>query len=73
MPLFVFECTDCHVQAELLVSGKGEALCPSCGSSSVGKLPSAFAPMRGGRTPESAPMTCGVSNCCMGQGGRALN
>jgi len=73
MPLFAVECVDCHAQAELLVSGTFDARCPSCGSSSVEKLPSAFAPMSGGQSPESVPMDCGTSNRCMGQGGCGLN
>lgn len=73
MPLFAFECADCHAQTELLVASTGEAQCPSCGSGTVAKLPSAFAPMSGPIASDPAPAACGTANCCMGEGGCALN
>jgi putative FmdB family regulatory protein len=44
MPIFDFSCDACAQTFELLVLSKGDAVCPSCGSTALTKLMSAPAP-----------------------------
>ncbi|OAI24853.1 FmdB family transcriptional regulator [Methylosinus sp. R-45379] len=32
MPLYSYECQDCHAEFELLISASDTPVCPSCGS-----------------------------------------
>ena len=43
MPLYDFECESCGFVFERLVAASASAECPSCASSLVKRLPSAFA------------------------------
>lgn len=73
MPLFAFECPDCYTVAEILVSGTVAPFCPGCGSASLDKLPSAFAPVQGPGHRNSTVSRSETANCCRGQGGCSLN
>jgi putative FmdB family regulatory protein len=35
MPLYSYECEDCHAECELLVRGSDTPVCPSCGSAKL--------------------------------------
>lgn len=48
MPLFDFECRECHERFEEIVSSETRVVCPDCGSGDVAKLWSPFAVGRGG-------------------------
>ncbi len=69
MPLFVFECKDCHAENEILVRGETVPECPSCGSKKLVKQASAFAALSGGPSRGDMPAGCGASSCCQLQGG----
>ena len=47
MPLFEFECHQCHREVEVLVRGSETPECPECGSSKLEKLLSAHSNMAG--------------------------
>ena len=66
MPLFRFECADCHVEMEILVRGQEGPVCTACGSTRLQKQLSHIAPMT-----QSAPefAGCGAASCCQMQGG----
>lgn len=70
MPLFEFECADCHAQVEILVRGTEAPVCPKCASSALQKRISvpAHPATNGGRLPvgSSCPPSlppCGPG-CC---------
>lgn len=45
MPLFYYECKDCHKTSEILVkSAEEKVTCPNCGSKKMEKMLSHFAP-----------------------------
>lgn len=37
MPLYSYECQDCHSEFELLVRASDTPVCPSCGSAKLGQ------------------------------------
>lgn len=43
MPIFEYECNDCHKQVEVLVRGSETPECPACESKSLRKLLSVVA------------------------------
>jgi putative FmdB family regulatory protein len=73
MPLFDFECEDCHTEVELLVRGDEKPECPECHSPNMRKqlgAPAAHV-ASGGGLPMSMPGGgCGKPQCgqgrCMG-------
>ncbi|WP_454766043.1 FmdB family zinc ribbon protein [Cupriavidus campinensis] len=44
MPLYDYQCRDCHLQFELLVRSGASPVCPHCGGSALDKQVSAPAP-----------------------------
>jgi putative FmdB family regulatory protein len=68
MPLYEYVCQDCESQAELLVQGSQQPLCPKCGSAKLTKLLSVVAaPGRdtsAGSLPNAAAGSCGPSCGC---------
>lgn len=65
MPLFTFVCEKCETASELLVSDSAGVTCPACGSASVVKQASHFAPM-GGSSRKEMPPVCDSGRCCGG-------
>jgi putative FmdB family regulatory protein len=72
MPLFQYECKNCHAEAEVLVRGKEKPACPACGSKKLHKLLSTVRPMSASST-SAAAESCGMTNCCRMQGGCGMN
>ncbi len=72
MPLYEYECSDCHQEVELLVRSADERVeCPGCGGKKMTKLMSApSAPNmngKGGSLPVAgAGESCGAPRCCGG-------
>lgn len=54
MPLFDFECRECHTKFEEIVSSETRVACPECGCDDVAKLWSPFAVGRGGGASRAA-------------------
>jgi putative FmdB family regulatory protein len=44
MPLYSYHCSACEADSELLMRSEEAALCPSCGSDKMERLPSWLAP-----------------------------
>lgn len=70
MPLYEYRCLDCEQRFERLVRSAASTEgveCPSCGSTTVHRLPSTFAARFGGfggaglEAPSSAGASCGPS------------
>lgn len=76
MPLFEFECRQCHREVEVLVRGEEAPECPECGSLKLEKLLSApAAHTRGAASlpvcqPTPSPGGCGAPWCGTGACGR---
>ncbi len=70
MPLYGYVCRDCGGAFEVLVRGGEDVSCTKCGSLALTRQVSAAAPLTGS-TP--APAGCGMSSCCMAQGGCCPN
>ena len=73
MPLYEFHCLDCDRDAELLVKGAEEPVCPACGSAKLSRLLSIVAAPARNQSPgrdRFAPPTgpCGASCGCFPQG-----
>ncbi|MDR2513216.1 MAG: zinc ribbon domain-containing protein [Puniceicoccales bacterium] len=70
MPLYDFECFDCHQLSELLVSSSRTPICPHCGSRKLEKQLPAFAMKNDSSSNHvhSAGCGCGHSQrqCCGG-------
>jgi putative FmdB family regulatory protein len=74
MPLFAYECRDCHEEFQTLVRSNEEPTCPSCGKQNLERLLSLIAsPNKGGEDAGScasggpvcggcSPMGCGMMN-----------
>lgn len=75
MPLYEYECTECHHHFELLVREQTTRACPQCGSPRVEKQLSVFAVGAGGtrRAAETAPGPCGTCGHPDGPGACALD
>ncbi len=54
MPIFEYECQQCHESFELLVRSDAKVACPACSSERVVRKPSLFA-ARVGRSAMAAP------------------
>lgn len=69
MPIYEYECQDCHKVAEILVSTSRAPQCPSCGGKKLEKLFSTFATSGGGATGHAHSAGCGHGgggHCCGG-------
>ena len=72
MPLYEYECDQCHQQAEVLVRGSEKPTCPKCGSVKLTKLlsvPAAHSHSSDSALPMCSPMPggmCGRPMCGMG-------
>ncbi|MBP5786636.1 MAG: zinc ribbon domain-containing protein [Kiritimatiellae bacterium] len=70
MPLFEYRCKSCGRDFEALVTPSRPASCPSCGSTSLEKRLSVFAPATSSPSCPAAPScpghshSCGCSSCC---------
>lgn len=66
MPLYEFDCQDCHDRQEILVRSPGEKIiCPSCGSSKLERLLSMIsAPVIQGSTGSSCRTELPVAGGC---------
>jgi putative FmdB family regulatory protein len=68
VPLFEYECRDCHSRFEKLVFNRDtEIRCSRCGSVEVSQLLSVFAVSGGTEQPRPEPGPCG--NCSPAQRG----
>jgi putative FmdB family regulatory protein len=72
MPLYEYHCRECDAQAELLVRGSEQPVCPQCGGRQLTKLLSVVAaPARDGQSgsdlqPPAGP--CGSACGCFPSG-----
>ena len=74
MPIYEYECRDCHNDFELLVSTGATPVCPTCNSISLQKQLSTFAVGRGGSTiAASVPQACGSCGDPRGAGACSMN
>lgn len=73
MPIYEYQCKKCNARFEELQRMNEKANCPKCGSSSVERLLSTFAPLTvlsnmpkcEGSTPTCAPSKCASGVCGM--------
>ncbi|MDR2862323.1 MAG: zinc ribbon domain-containing protein [Puniceicoccales bacterium] len=72
MPLYEYECRDCHKVSEILVSAYRSPVCPHCGGTGLEKLLSAFATSGGQSSGHVHSASCGCARahgqCCGGHG-----
>jgi putative FmdB family regulatory protein len=75
MPLYEYECRNCHHHFELLVRSQTVPACPSCDSPEVDKQLSVFAVGAGvsGGDDVPAPAPCGACGDPRGPGACSLN
>lgn len=71
MPIFEYECAQCHEKFEMLVFRSDEQVtCPNCGSDGVQKVMSVFGFKSGGdKGAASSRMGSGASSCAGCAGG----
>lgn len=66
MPIFEYACSECGHRFEALVlfstTGKKDVACPDCGSVTLSKMLSVFAPSTGSQA--SAPPLCETTGGC---------
>jgi putative FmdB family regulatory protein len=75
MPLFEYECRDCHHHFELLVRESTALECPACHGADLDKQLSVFAVAAPGASPsyEAAPGPCGTCGHPDGPGSCGVN
>jgi putative FmdB family regulatory protein len=76
MPLYEYECQQCHHQFELLVRAQTEPCCPSCQSHDLQKQLSVFAVGAESprfTSPASTPGPCGACGDPRGPGACSMN
>lgn len=75
MPLYEYECQDCHQHFELLVREHTVLACPACQSPAIDKQLSVFAvgAPSAGVTRTSAPGPCGSCGDPRGPGACSMN
>jgi putative FmdB family regulatory protein len=66
MPIYEYRCNDCGERFEHFVRSRSDRPggCPSCDSSDLEKLPSAFAVGKVQADGDSAPSCCGLTSPC---------
>jgi putative FmdB family regulatory protein len=64
MPLFEYECRECHHQFELLVRESTELACPACHGHDLDKQLSVFAVSTPSGAAASRPMPAGPCGAC---------
>ena len=73
MPIYEYECSECHSAFEVLVRGKESAACPSCGGRKLERqltVQAAHTGSRAGDLPVCQPSggpPCGAGFCRTGQ------
>jgi putative FmdB family regulatory protein len=74
MPIYEYECRDCHNDFELLVHTGSSPVCPTCASDSLQKRISAFAVgALGTATAASVSQSCGTCGDPRGAGACSMN
>ncbi|MGE0040698.1 MAG: zinc ribbon domain-containing protein [Vicinamibacterales bacterium] len=69
MPLYEYECTDCHARFELLVRASTTPECPACKSTTLEKQLSVFAVGADGGHRLAPSMPAGACGSCGHPGG----
>ncbi|MDR2430293.1 MAG: zinc ribbon domain-containing protein [Puniceicoccales bacterium] len=69
MPLYEYECRNCHGRSELLVSASRPPVCPHCGSKRLEKQLSTFATRGGGNAGGHTHKHSAACGCCHHGGG----
>jgi putative FmdB family regulatory protein len=72
MPIFEYRCEECGHRFEAILFGQQKPECPKCHSNKLEKQLSTFAVSKSGSAASPAE-GCGQSNCCMMNGGCAMN
>lgn len=62
MPLYAFQCDDCHKEFETLVRSNETPECPFCGGASLSRQLSLIAKPAPGGPAEAAPASCAAMN-----------
>jgi putative FmdB family regulatory protein len=73
MPLYEYECADCHAHFELLVRESTALECPTCHSTHLEKQLSVFAVAGDGRRAAPAMGPCGACGHPDGPGSCSVN
>ncbi|MDR2844819.1 MAG: zinc ribbon domain-containing protein [Puniceicoccales bacterium] len=72
MPLYEYECIECHKVSELLITASRPPICPHCGSVKLEKQLSLFASSGGVGSGHVHSGSCGCGHahgqCCGGHG-----
>ena len=63
MPIYEYQCEDCGSKFEKLVRNGDAIECPSCGKDHLKMELSTFSAHAGGKSKESAPMSCPGGMC----------
>jgi putative FmdB family regulatory protein len=75
MPIFEYECRQCHHRFEAIVQGRKRPACPSCGERNLEKQLSAFAvgTSNGRKGASASPGACGTCGDPRGPGSCSLD
>jgi len=73
MPIFEYECRDCHHRFETLVSASRQPHCPQCSSETLDKQLSVFAVSAKSTSPAATAGPCGACGAPRGPGSCQMN